>query len=165
MLVNLRHQHRTTVQFLWFINYELFKKAQQAKSKKIQDENDSYKKSDLEWEGLTNRLRAEIDELNNDKEKLLTDNKDLNSQLSENETSKEIKEKVESLDVENKLIKEQLNARETQLTSLQAGWYFWNGTVVFTVAATRSYFLSRLVISVFWIGSKPPTNYVLINLC
>ena len=110
--------------FVWIINYELFKKAQQAKSKKIQDENDSYKKSDLEWEGLTNRLRAEIDELNNDKEKLLTDNKDLNSQLSENETSKEIKEKVESLDVENKLIKEQLNARETQLTSLQAGWYF-----------------------------------------
>ena len=101
--------------------YELFKQAQQAKSKKIQDENDSFKKSDLEWEGLTNRLRAEIDELNNDKEKLLTDNKDLNSQLSENETSKEIKEKVESLDVENKLIKEQLNARETQLTSLQAG--------------------------------------------
>ena len=101
--------------------YELLQQAQQAKSKKIQDENDSFKKSDLEWEGLTNRLRAEIDELNNDKEKLLTDNKDLNSQLSENETSKEIKEKVESLDVENKLIKEQLNARETQLTSLQAG--------------------------------------------
>lgn len=74
----------------------------------------------MEWEGLTNRLRAEIDELNNDKEKLLTDNKDLNSQLSENETSKELKERLESLDVENKLVKEQLNARETQLTSLQA---------------------------------------------
>ena len=78
----------------------------------------------MEWEGLTNRLRAEIDELNNDKEKLLTDNKDLNSQLSENETSKELKERLESLDVENKLVKEQLNARETQLTSLQACSYF-----------------------------------------
>ena len=105
-------------------NFWTFSKAQQAKSKKIQDENDSYKKSDLEWEGLTNRLRAEIDELNNDKEKLLTENKDLNSQLSENETSKELKERLESLDVENKLVKEQLNARETQLTSLQACSYF-----------------------------------------
>ena len=132
-----------------------FWKAQQAKSKKIQDENDSYKKSDLEWEGLTNRLRAEIDVLNNDKEKLLTDNKDLNSQLSENETSKELKERIESLDVENKLIKEQLNARETQLTSLQAGWYLTNHTTfifrvfyskVFTVKTRHGQKLQRPVV-------------------
>jgi len=44
--------------------------------------------------------------------------KDLNEKLNENDP-RELHEKIENFTTENKLIKEQLNARENQLTSLQ----------------------------------------------
>ena len=52
-------------------------KAQQLKSKKLLDENDQLKKADLEWEGLSNNLRAQIDQLTAEKEIVESENKEI----------------------------------------------------------------------------------------
>lgn len=93
-------------------------KAQKEKCKKIEAELEAQKVKNDEWEGVTKKLQSELDALTEREQNLLSQNAELTAKLDENDP-KELTEKLTDKSNEVVLVREQLEAREGQLTALQ----------------------------------------------
>ena len=93
-------------------------KAQKEKCKKIEAELEAQKVKNDEWEGVTKKLQSELDALTEREQNLLSQNAELTAKLDENDP-KELTEKLTDKNNEVVLVREQLEAREGQLTALQ----------------------------------------------